>query len=125
MTKSGEALRQLERLRALCAIYPETSERLSHGEPTFFARNRVFVMFDDHHHGADRIAAWLPAPDGMQELLIGSNPDTYFRPPYVGVKGWVGVVLDRTTDQDLAAHVHQAWLHVAPRTLQKSFTARG
>lgn len=122
--KAPEALRQLDRLRAACAIYPETIEKLSHGEPTFFARNKVFAMFDDHHHGVDRIAAWSPAPAGLQETLIEAAPDTFFKPPYVGAKGWIGIHLDRVDDAELAHYVRLAWLQVAPKTLQKAFEAQ-
>jgi hypothetical protein len=117
--KSGEALRQLKRVRKLCTGYPETLEKLSHGEPTFFARNKVFVMFDDHHHGADHLAVWLPAPPGTQEMIVEASPDTYFRPPYVGHRGWIGIRLDAIDDVQLAHHIRQAWMRVAPKSLQK------
>jgi hypothetical protein len=117
--KAGAALVQLDRIRRFCAAYPETLEKLSHGEPTFFARNKVFVMFDDHHHGADHIAAWLPAPSGVQDLLLEQDDSAYFRPPYVGSRGWIGVRLDQVDDARLAHHIRTAWLMVAPKTLQK------
>jgi hypothetical protein len=88
---------------------PETSEKLSHGEPTFFVRKKVFVMFANNHHNDGRIAVWLPAPPGDQAALIDSAPETYFRPPYVGVRGWVGIELDRMEDEELAAHIGEAW----------------
>lgn len=87
----------VDRLRALCLALPEVSERVSHGEPTWFAgagrRARVFVMLADHHHD-DRLAFWCPAPAGAQECLVAEAPERYFRPPYVGHRGWVGVRLD-------------------------------
>ncbi|MGV9270865.1 MmcQ/YjbR family DNA-binding protein [Kitasatospora sp. NPDC003701] len=87
----------VERLRALCLALPEVSERVSHGEPTWFAgagrRSRVFVMLADHHHD-DRLAFWCPAAAGVQEFLIAEDRERYFRPPYVGHRGWVGVRLD-------------------------------
>ena len=71
---------------------PDANEKLSHGEPTWFAgKGKVFAMLDDHHHGATHLAVWLPQPFGAQEALIGSDPERFFRPPYVGVSGWVGV----------------------------------
>ncbi|MCB0236796.1 MAG: MmcQ/YjbR family DNA-binding protein, partial [Anaerolineae bacterium] len=57
---------QLERVRPLCLALPETSERLSHGEPTFFVHKKVFVMFADNHHDDGRVAVWLPVPAGLQ-----------------------------------------------------------
>lgn len=88
---------------------PGTTEKLSHGQPTFFARNGVFAMFADHHHRAEHVAVWLPAAPGVQEALIANSPSTYFRPPYVGVSGWVGVDLDHLDDDELAGHIHDAW----------------
>jgi hypothetical protein len=107
----------LDRVRALCLALPGTSERLSHGEPTFFAGKRVFVMFAEDHHHDGRLAVWLPVPPGMQESLIAADPATYFRPPYVGHRGWVGIVLGRVSDDDLAFHVRTAWEMIAPKPL--------
>lgn len=105
----------LARLRGICLALPEANERLSHGEPTWFAgKGKVFAMFDDHHHGAEHISVWLPAGLGAQEALIDSNPKRYFRPPYVGASGWVGVVLDTRPDWAAVAWlVEQAFRLVA------------
>ena len=84
----------LDRLRAICLALPAATERLSHGEPTWFVGGgRSFATFADHHHD-DRLAFWCAAPDGAQETLVAAEPDRYFVPPYVGVRGWVGVRLD-------------------------------
>jgi len=108
----------LERLRALCLALPETTERLSHGEPTWFVRGKkTFVMFADHHHGA-RLAFWCAAPEGMQHALVSEYPDRYFVPPYVGHRGWLGVWLDVAVDWDeIADIVTDAYRVVAPRQL--------
>ena len=97
---------------------PEVTERLSHGEPTWFVRDKkTFVMYADHHHD-DRLAFWCAAPEGAQEILAGAEPDRFFRPPYVGVRGWLGVYLDVPQDWDeLAVLVRDAYLTVAPRNL--------
>jgi predicted DNA-binding protein (MmcQ/YjbR family) len=87
----------LERLRAICLVLPGTSERVSHGEPTWFAGKKTFVMYADHHHD-DRLAFWCAAPAGAQEVLAGAEPERFFRPPYVGVRGWLGVYLDVPVD---------------------------
>ncbi|MBA2718083.1 MAG: MmcQ/YjbR family DNA-binding protein [Chloroflexi bacterium] len=83
----------IARLRGLCLALPAVTEKLSHGEPTWFARGRSFAMTADHHHD-DRLAVWLAAPAGRQESLIETDPARYFRPPYVGHRGWIGVYLD-------------------------------
>jgi len=109
----------LARVRALCAAYPETLERASHGEPSWFAGGaRQFVMYADHHHD-DREAFWAAAPEGAQAALLASDPSRYFRPPYVGARGWVGVWVD-LPDVDwerIEQIIDDAWRQVAPRRL--------
>ncbi len=108
------------RLRALCMALPDAVERLSHGEPTWFAgAGRSFAMLDDHHHGAPHLAVWLPQPFGAQEALIASDPGRFFRPPYVGPAGWVGVVLDGRPDwHQVERLLRDAYLHVAGARLK-------
>jgi hypothetical protein len=116
--------RPLERLRKLCLSLPETTERLSHGEPTWFVRDKkVFVMFADHHHD-DRVGFWCAAPPGAQDVLVGSAPERYFVPPYVGHRGWLGVLLDVPVDWDeVSAIVTDAYRMVAPKTLVQALDA--
>ena len=88
--------RALARVRALCLALPEVSERLSHGSPSFFIRGKkTLAMFVDDHHGDGILGIWVPAFPGVQEELVETEPDRFFRPPYVGPSGWVGVRLDR------------------------------
>jgi len=82
------------RVRALATALPEVEERLSHGEAAWFSRGRQFATMSDHHHD-DRLGLWLAAPAGRQESLVETDPSRFFRPPYVGQRGWVGVYLDR------------------------------
>ncbi|MGH9457851.1 MAG: MmcQ/YjbR family DNA-binding protein [Thermoanaerobaculia bacterium] len=84
----------IERVRAIALDLPETSEKLSHGEPAFFVRKRMFLMIDDDHHGSGHLAAWCNAPPGAQESLVAADPTHFFVPPYVGKAGWLGVRLD-------------------------------
>jgi uncharacterized protein YdhG (YjbR/CyaY superfamily) len=102
---------QLERVREICATMPSVAEKLSHGAPTFFVKKDkgVFAMFVDNHHEDGHLAVWLPAPPGMQAALIEDAPKTYFKPPYVGVSGWIGVELDQIGDEALEIHVREAW----------------
>ena len=79
---------------------PGTTEKLSHGEPTFFAGGkRVFAMLSNNHHNDGHLAVWIPAPPGLQEALVQEAPNVYYRPPYVGVKGWIGIELERIGDE--------------------------
>jgi hypothetical protein len=116
----------LARLRAICLALPEANERLSHGEPTWFAgKGKVFAMLDDHHHGSAHLAVWLPAGLGAQEALVESDPKRFFRPPYVGASGWVGVVLDTDPDwTQVAWLVEQAFRLVAGKRVVAKLPAR-
>lgn len=107
------------RLRSICLALPEAGERISHGEPTWFAgKGKVFAMLDNHHHGGEHLSVWLPQPPGVQEELIEADAKRFFRPPYVGVRGWVGVVLDTEPDWGLVESlVRDAFVHVATRKL--------
>ncbi len=115
--------KQLERVRRICFTLPETSKKLSHGEPTFFVNNKVYVMFADNHHNDGRIAVWLPVPSGFQAALIESDPEIYFKPSYVGVRGWIGIELKRISDKDLTFHIQTAWELIAPKRLLSQIKA--
>ena len=88
----------LEQLREICLSFPEVVERSSHGAPTFFVRGKkTFVMFMDDHHGDGRVAIWCHAPPGVQEVLVDTEPDRFFVPPYVGHRGCDGTTFDAFT----------------------------
>ncbi len=111
----------MERLRAICLALPETSEKMAWGEPTWRVKGKLFAQLDNHHHGADHLAVWLPAPLGEQESLVFLDPQRFFRPPYVGPRGWVGVRIDRGPDWKLVTSlVTQAYREVAPSRLRES-----
>jgi predicted DNA-binding protein (MmcQ/YjbR family) len=116
----------LARIREICLGLPETSERLSHGAPTFFVRaKRAFVMVLSNHHGDGRFAIWCAAPAGMQKLLVDCDQERFFVPPYVGHRGWLGVRLDRRLDWDeLAGIVEDAYGEVAPPKLVEAARTR-
>ncbi len=120
MSKKSE--RQLQRVRQICNALPETTEKLSHGEPTFFVKKKVFVMFANNHHQDGHIAVWIPAALGMQEILIESDPEKFFNPPYVGVRGWVGIELDCLNDEELSFHLQTAYKLIAPKKLGNLLT---
>ncbi len=103
----------LPKVREVCLSFPDTNERLSHGVPTFFIRDKhSFVMYLDNHHDDGRLALWCAAAPGMQAMLVDGDPNVYFVPPYVGHSGWVGVRLDRRARwADVAGVIEQAYLH--------------
>jgi hypothetical protein len=117
----------LRRIRELCLALPETSERQSHGAPTFFVRaKRAFLTVLTDHHGDGRFAVWCAAGAGVQRLLVEADAEKFFVPPYVGHRGWLGMRLDRAFDLDeLAGIVEDAYVEVAPATLVEQARAAG
>ena len=111
---------QIERVRRICLALPETWEKISHGERTWFVGKKVFAMFSNNHHHDGHIAVTVPAAIGIQEMLIAKSPKKFYRPPYVGVRGWVGIELDQVGDKELALHIKEAWRLIAPKKLQNS-----
>jgi hypothetical protein len=108
----------LKALRKICLALPEATERLSHGEPTWFVRGKkTFVSYADHHHD-ERVAFTCAAPPGAQRSMVASDPERFFVPPYVGGRGWLGVRLDRDPDWDeIAEIIEDAYREVAPKRL--------
>src|SRR5687767_6958529 len=127
MATKREHDRALARVRRLCLALPEVSERPSHGSPAFFIRGKkTLAMFVDDHHGDGILGIWVPAFPGVQQELVDTEPDRFFRPPYVGPSGWVGVRLDLDVDWDeVDAIVHDAYRKVAPKTLVKQLEELG
>jgi hypothetical protein len=121
---SSEA-QTLERLRGICLGLPETTERPSHGAPTFFVRGkRAFLMVLANHHGDGRFAIWCAAAPGTQQLLVDADPERFFVPPYVGHRGWLGLRLDRGLDWDEVAGIAEdAFAEVAPPKLVEAARA--
>ncbi len=117
---SGED--QIERVRRICLALPGTWEKISHGEPTWFVDQRVFAMFSNNHHSDGHVAVTVPAAIGVQEMLIKKSPKTFYRPPYVGVRGWVGIEVDRVSEKELALHIREAWRLIAPKKLQSQLS---
>ncbi|CAM3924323.1 MmcQ/YjbR family DNA-binding protein [Paenibacillus alkaliterrae] len=107
----------LKQIRMLCLSFPATSERLSHGAPTFFVNEKKsFVQYHHNHHGDGIIGLWCAAPAGVQTLLIESDSDIYFRPAYVGHLGWVGLRLDRNAEwTEIQGVIQEAYLTRAPK----------
>ena len=126
--RRADVARALRMVRAAALRFPETSERVSHGGPAFFVTGRrCFVMFLDDHHQDGRLAIWCAAPDGVQQEMVETEPDRFFRPPYVGHRGWLGVQLLEATQDELDAIVLDAYRQTAPKRLrdQLSATSRG
>jgi hypothetical protein len=121
--KPDKGEKHVQRVRKICRALPGAIERLSHGEPTFFA-GKVFAMCSINHHNDGRIAVVIPAAIGIQEMLIERSPEKFYKPPYVGGSGWVGIELPHVSDKELALHIHEAWRLIAPKKLQDEFRGR-
>ena len=104
-----------ERIRAICLALPGCEERLSHGSPAFFVGRQFVMLWPDGHHETDFPHLWCAAPPGAQEELTSTEPDRFFRPPYVGHRGWIGVRLDGDVDWDEVARIcREAHRVIAP-----------
>jgi hypothetical protein len=109
----------LPKLRKICLAMPEATERLSHGEPTWFVRDKkVFVSYSNNHHGDGIVGFTCAAPEGAQDVLVHAEPERFYVPAYVGYRGWLGVRLDVPTDWSrIEEIVRDAYRCVAPKTL--------
>ncbi|NUM66638.1 MmcQ/YjbR family DNA-binding protein [candidate division KSB1 bacterium] len=102
---SATSQTHLQRVRRICASLPGSTEKLSHGEPTFFVAKKVFCMFADDHHHDGHLAVWLPAPIGIQEMVIAASPEK--------------------KDRELDFLIRQAWRMIAPKKLQAALRSPG
>jgi hypothetical protein len=102
----------LARVRRICLAMPGAIEKTAWGAPTFRAgpTGKVFAMFTQNHHGDGRIALWLFSHHDSQQLLVESDPQRFFVPPYVGKGGWIGVLVDKSPDALIEDCVRRAWM---------------
>jgi predicted DNA-binding protein (MmcQ/YjbR family) len=93
----------IERAREICLALPEATERLTHGEPGWFVGKKLFATWENHHHGDPMVGLWVNAAPGLQEILVSAQPDCFYRPKYVGHRGWIGVNMEGPLDWDQVA----------------------
>ncbi len=115
----------IEGVRELCLGLPEVNERLSHGAPTWFIRDKkTFATAWDNHHGDQRLGLICAAPPGVQQQLVDEEPDRFYVPAYVGHRGWIGVRLDRKVDwKEIEQILIDAYTCVAPAKLVAELNA--
>jgi hypothetical protein len=114
-----------ERMRAICLSLPGVTERPSHGSPAFFTGKQFVMLWTEGHHGNEFPHFWCAAPSGVQDELVSSEPDRFFRPPYVGGRGWIGVRLDGKVDwEEIREICEEAFRTVAPAKLTKALDKR-
>lgn len=113
--RTRTSLAVIAKLRKICLALPDATEQIAWGEPTWRIGGKLFAQLDDHHHGSAHVSVWLPAPPGAQAALVDADPARFFRPPYVGHRGWVAVVLDTDPDWGMVASlVEQAYDLIRP-----------
>lgn len=117
--------KQIARLRKACMALPGANEKLAWGTPCFYAGKKIFAMFSDDSHGDGRLAVWLKAAPGVQDMLLESSPEQVFKPPYVGPYGWIGLHLKLINDATLKHHALEAWRLAANKTLLKQLATAG
>jgi predicted DNA-binding protein (MmcQ/YjbR family) len=117
----------LERLRRICLALPEATEQRfgGHTTPTFRVRDKIFVMYADDNNGRGKPAIWCKAPPGAQQVLVGSDPQRFFAPPYVGKNGWIGVRLHAPVDwAHVGDLVTDSYCMTAPKRLASQLADR-
>ena len=109
----------LDLVRAAALALPETEERVSHGQPTFFVAGKQFAQVRDDHHG-DGLHVVCVRTSGTDEqaMLIEAAPETYTRPAYLGPSGWVGINIAGDADSSLVEdRIARSWELAAPARL--------
>jgi hypothetical protein len=123
---------ELDRVREIALALPDVNERLSHGAPCFFIRDKRPLCYFHDRHNDDRISLWCPAPPCVPEELVAEEPDRFFKPPTFPsgtFAGWLGVFLDTTGNRladwdEIAAILEDAFRNVAPKDLIAQLDAR-
>ncbi len=106
------------RVRAICLALPEVTEKLSHGSPAFFVGKQFVMLWPHGHHDNGFAHMWCAAPAGAQEGLVSAAPAKFFRPPYVGSRGWIGMRLDGRVDWgEVETICEDAFRTIAPKRL--------
>jgi hypothetical protein len=108
-------------VRRFALSLPSAEERETWETATFRVHDKIFCMFSDHERHL-----WIKSVEEEQRALIDGDPAAFFAPPYVGPKGWVGVVLSKGDAQEVRELITEGWCLTAPKRMVKAFDdARG
>ena len=108
----------LPKVRETALELPETEERLSHGQPTFFVAGKQFAQFRDNHHGDGKTVVCVRVSSlDEQAMLLETDRETYSRPAYM--PSWLSISLvGNNVDWDhVADRIATSWELAAPRRL--------
>lgn len=120
MKKPARKTSPLTKLKKVCLALPEAHEVEAWGEPTFRVKNKIFAMYasENTHHGGGRPGVWIKSNHTVQEIVLQTDADQYFKPPYVGPSGWIGAFLDRKPDwETITELLRDAYRMTAPKKL--------
>jgi len=108
----------LDQIRAAALELPETEERLSHGQPTFFVAGKQFAQFRDNHHGDHKMVVCVRVSSlDEQAMLLEAGPDTYSRPAYLPSWLSINIAGDNVDWTHVADRIAASWELAAPRRL--------
>ena len=114
----------IDHVRAICLALPEATEKLAWGEPTFRVNGKIFAQYEDNHHDSGFTGLWCKAADGLQEILIAAEPERFYRPKYVGHKGWIGIYMHGDIDwPQVAGLLADSYRMTAPKRLLAALDA--
>ena len=108
----------LSMIRQAALELPGTSERLSHGQPTFFVAGKQFAQFRQNHHGDARTVVCVRVGSlDEQAMLLEADSATYSKPAYL--PSWLAInVTGEAVDWDhVGDRIAQSWELAAPRRL--------
>lgn len=112
----------IDRVREICLALPEATEKTAWGEPTFRVRDKIFAQYEDNHHDSGIVGLWLKAADGLQEFLVEQDPERFYRPKYVGHKGWIGVRMEGNVPwEHVAELIRDSYRMTAPKRMLAEF----
>ena len=108
----------LDEVRAAALELPETMEKLSHGQPTFFVAGKQFAQFRHNHHGDGKTVVCVRVSSlDEQAMLLEAVPETYSKPAYM--PSWLSInIAGESVDwSHVADRVAASWELAAPRRL--------
>jgi hypothetical protein len=125
MNQSTLSADRLERLRAICLSFPESTEGVSFGDPRWSVNKKGFASQKGNYEGG-RPSVWFKPAPGEQRALVAADPGRFFVPPYVGGKGWLALYLDgRKVDwSEVAELIEDSYRQMAPKRILKILDAR-